>query len=198
MTALEAVRIWDVNQFYKGSFATLLRLPSMKLLEISSSCTFWKSGLVDRIAKDFAGRQMDQVETLVVSGWWFEGPERTWKGFRKLLRLFPNLKSLRLTGYFCLGLSVNEHCVRLGRLVRRHLPLLSQLELVLDGERLDMPSNFGAYVRLMLRGLGRNVWTLGPAEPERPGRSAARFVAHGRSRAEFSSVLFEEKFFRSK
>jgi hypothetical protein len=194
MTALEAVAIWNVNEFCKGSFSSLLRLPSLKRLEMK----FWNAdpgfALAHRIAKDLAGRRLDQVETLVLYGWWPDKPEVFLKDLRKLLAPFPKLKSLRLVKDLRdLRGSLNEHSVRLGRLVRRNLPHLS--ELVLSGHE-NRFQNLGAYVRLVLRGLGSE-WTAVPAALGRAEEYAMRFVVRGRDRAESSTHFFEDEFFRS-
>jgi hypothetical protein len=128
MGALEAVAILDVKVDCKGSFASLLLNPSLKVLQMRVKFPPHGSvgvmDFVDRIEKDVAGRRMDQVETLVLQSW-----ERTnfLENLDKLLALFPNLKSLRLDSYVMTGSvswdqkGIGKLGVDLGRLVRKKL-----------------------------------------------------------------------------
>jgi hypothetical protein len=191
MEALEAVTIQKVRSVCEGSFSSLLLRPSLQLLQMEDLSPSMRH-VIGRIEKDVSGRRILQVETLVLWMWILpdDSPHEFMKSLRKLFALFPNLKSLRLRGAF-MNFDGVYHCVGLGRLVRRRLPFLS--ELVFNAEQTILAENFGAYVRLVLRGLGSG-WKLAPV---RPGSDACtlRFVADARDRAKFSSSFFDDKFF---
>jgi hypothetical protein len=185
MVALEAVAIRNVYEECKGSFSSLLLLPSLKLLQMRFAVVIDAGGEIDRIAKDLAGTRMAQVETLVLD-WWC--PEDFQKRLRKLLKLFPNLKSLRLKAY----IYSDAHGMQLGRLVRTKLWRLS--ELVVEPAAGNDSKDFGARGRAMLRGLGSGCWALAPVA-RGCGKLTLRFVARGRDRAEYSCYFFDDKFF---
>jgi hypothetical protein len=187
MDALEAVAISDVREYCEGSFSSLLLRPSLKLLQMEVfSYSPIRARFTDRIAKDLGGRPANQVETLVLSSGTF-----LWS-LDKLLALFPNLKSLRI--------SVQEEKpfrhlnLALGSMIRGKLEHLSELVVEEDSNNaFSIMSRFGGNVEFFLRGLGSE-WSLAPVAPGVPKRTL-RFVAAGRDRAEFSCYMFQDKFF---
>jgi hypothetical protein len=185
MTDLEALGFVYLNEDYKGCFSSLLRCPSLKLLQIHFQyCNI--TATLDTLTEDVAGRKMDQVETLVLIL-----PCRIGilKWLDKLLTLFPSLKSLRIAARW----PHNGLGVGLGRLVRKNLPHLSELVLEHEGCRLDL-LDFSANVPPILRGLGSQ-WTMAPVAPTWRC-PAVRFVAAGRDSGEFSIYFFEDEFFK--
>ncbi len=128
---------------------------------------------------------MDQVETLVLLQWFKD--DASLESLDKLLPLFPNLKSLRVSAHISRG----DIGVELGRLVLRNLSQIS--ELVVEPDLRTESSDFSAYVQSILSGLGSE-WKLAPA-----GRwcdeSIVRFSADSRGRGQFSTLFFEDKFF---
>jgi hypothetical protein len=179
MDALEAVAVSEVGS-HKGSFSSLLLRPSLKLLQMKFSA-YDTVRVAEKIAKDVAGSRADQVETLVLLSWWtkdFPG------GLEKMLALFPNLKSLRIS----VDLFSGDVGLELGRLVGRELPHLS--ELAVDGINPRRPRAPEGLVASTFSGLG-NGWTRARGCPD----TRARVVAEGRACAQFSSYFFDDEFF---
>jgi hypothetical protein len=186
MKALEAVAIAGEPKHCCGSFSSLLLLPSLRLLKMEPE---WESTFheVDRIARDLGGRRADHVETLV----WALGcqrPNSCLQELRKVLKLFPNLKSLRVTSH----VFMEDHfsALYLGIIVSLELPHLS--ELVVD-QRGTGDFVSGLITQNVLRGLGTG-WALAPVA-RRCRVPTLRFVAGARDCAEFSCYFFEDKFF---
>jgi hypothetical protein len=181
MDALEAVSIrGGVETDCEGSFSALLLRPSLKLLQIKISTSV--GPMIDRIAKDLAGKRVDQVETLVLVMWRF--PDDFIESLPRFLALFPKLKSLRVAT----ETSVGGLGLELGWMLRRTLGHLS--ELVMEGHEYFQTADFSAKVQFTVRGLGSG-WTLGRG----CRKATAHFLAEGRDRAKFSSYFFEDRFF---
>ncbi len=185
MQALEAVAITGVHKHCCGKFSSLLLLPSLRLLQVEPK---WNATgrEVDRIARDLGGRRADHVETLVL-GLACDRPGGCLKELRKVLKLFPNLKGLRVAVHVLM----NPISVRLGSLVSRELRHLS--ELVVE-QRTTEDFDSGVISQKVLSGLG-NGWAVAPVARNRCRNRSLRFVAGARDRAEFSCHFFDDKFF---
>jgi hypothetical protein len=188
MKGLEAVAIDGDVEHCCGNFSSLLLLPSLRLLQIEPEpeSTFRE---VDRIARDLGGRRADHVETLVWALGYHQHPNSCLQQLRQLLKLFPNLKGLRVTSHVLMADPISV--LRLGSLVSTELPHLS--ELVLGPRKVRGDFDSGEITPNVLSGLGTG-WALAPVARTYRDRTL-RFVAGARDRAEFSSYFFEDKFF---
>jgi hypothetical protein len=132
-----------------------------------------------------AGKQLDQVETLVLLAWHGRDAALPDESLPELLELFPNLKCLRLR------VNVLADPEALGRTVATNFERLSEL-VVEQTSNLDH-SDLGVCAVEISCGLGSG-WTRAPVAPGYRKQSL-RFVAQGRDRASFSCYFFEQKFF---
>jgi hypothetical protein len=121
---------------------------------------------------------MDQVETLVLLQWFKD--DASLESLEKLLALFPNVKSLRVSAHVSRG----DVGMELGRLVLRNLSHIS--ELVVEPDHDTASSDISAYVESILSGLG-SVWTL-----TRMSNHRVHFTAEGRGRGEFSTFFIKD------